>query len=94
LFADIYKEHIYKCTNDEIFFKDYFNEFIKDKLSSCIIKISYGKYFNNDISHLPSQLKYLTFGRDFNQNINTLPKTVTHLTFGTHFDKSVDKPSG
>jgi len=66
LSIDACEEHFYKYTYDEIIFKDDFNKFIKGQLPSSIIKISYGKDFNNDISHLPSQLKYLTFGRNFN----------------------------
>ena len=52
--------------------------------------IMFADWFNENVDHLPSYIKYITFGRAFNKNVDYLKKNVTHIVFGEDFNQSVD----
>eukprot|EP00026_Physarum_polycephalum_P007208 Phypoly_transcript_07265.p1 GENE.Phypoly_transcript_07265~~Phypoly_transcript_07265.p1 ORF type:complete len:374 (+),score=50.91 Phypoly_transcript_07265:63-1124(+) len=62
-----------------------------DKLPSTITHITFGKFFNFEITnHLPESLVYLKLGNCFIQEINHLPKLLKILVIGDNFNHPVD----
>lgn len=66
------------------------NDYDLKEISNSLKSLTFGEYFNGDISHLPHRLKMLTFGSDFNQSVDNLPKTLIFLKFGSWFNKNVN----
>lgn len=76
----------------EIKFYCSYNEPLEKSLGKLekIKIITFGNYFNQDVSNLPLGITHLTFGENFNQDVSNLPLGLTHLTFGKKFNKQVD----
>lgn len=97
--VDIDKEYYYhfnepiNLTNldkTNICFADCFNHPVNNKLPTILIKLVFGREFNQNIDHLPQKLQYLSLGFNFNQPINNLPHTLTFLSLTGNFKHNFD----
>ncbi len=66
------------------------NHLIENTLPPNLTKLTFGYYFNQQLSSLPSSLTNLTFGTCFNQELSSLPLSLTTLIFGNDFNQKIE----
>ncbi len=73
-----------------IVFGDHFNHPVSYLLPDTLRHLTFGRDFNQSVSHLPGKLVSLSFGDKFNQPIDNLPDNLRELSISSRkFDQKI-----